>query len=171
MLKPDVLQAMNAQIQKEIESAYIYLGMAAYFDGMNFPGFAHWMKIQYEEEMAHAFKIYDYVNSRGEKVVLEAIARPSVEFSSPREVFEAALEHEQYITNSINELYALAKSENDYASEQFLHWFIEEQVEEEENASGIVDTLTLVSDHPQALLMLDRELAQRPLPSEVAGEE
>ena len=171
MLKTRVLDALNAQIQKEIESAYIYLGMAAYFDGMNFPGFSHWMKIQYEEEMAHAFKIYHYINSRGEKVILEAIAKPSVDFSSPLEVFEAALEHEQYISRSINDLYTLAKAENDYATQQFLHWFIEEQVEEEENAGGIVDTLNMVKDHPQALLMLDRELAQRPLPSELEGEE
>lgn len=171
MLKPTILKALNNQIQKELESAYIYLGMSAYFDAENLPGFAHWMKIQCEEEMAHAARFYDYVNDRGEKVVLETIPKPAVNYDSPLQAFKAALEHEEYITQSINDIYTLAREEEDYASEQFLHWFIEEQVEEEQNAGEIVDTLTMIGDSPHAILMLDREMSRRQPPAEVDGEE
>lgn len=171
MLKPKMLEAINSQIQKELDSAYIYLGMAAYFDGLNLPGFASWMKIQFEEELAHATKFYDFVNARGEKVILEALNQPPSDYQSPLDAFKSALKHEQYISNSINELYALAEKENDYASKQFLHWFIEEQVEEEENAGSVVDTLTMLEDNPQGILMLDRELGQRKMPVEIEVEE
>lgn len=171
MLNQKMLEAMNEQLRREFESAYIYLGMAAYFDAENLPGFAHWMKIQFEEELAHTFKFYDYVNDRGEAVELGAVERPSSSYQSPLDAFQAALEHERYISKSIHDLYDLAEEEKDHPSKQFLHWFIEEQVEEEQNAGEIVDTLTMVGDNPQAILMLDRELAQRQAPAEVDGEE
>lgn len=171
MLNPKVLEAMNEQIRREFESAYIYLGMAAYFDAQNLPGFAHWMKIQFEEELAHTFKIYDFVNDRGEAVKLGAVEKPSSSYDSALEAFQTALEHEQYISKSIHDLYDLAEEHKDHASQQFLHWFIEEQVEEEKNAEEIVDTLKMVENHPQAILMLDREFAQRQPPTEVTGEE
>lgn len=173
MLKPKVLEAMNAQIKKEFESAYIYLGMAAYFEGTNLPGFAHWMHIQFEEELDHTYKFFDFINDRGEKVILEAINRPPSSYDSPLDAFKSALKHEQYITGSINDLYALAEQEKDYASKQFLHWFIEEQVEEEQNAGEVVDTLTMMGDNYHGILMLDRELGQRQPPPEAAdgGEE
>lgn len=168
MLKPKVLEAMNAQVNKEFESAYIYLGMKAYFEGENLPGFAHWMQIQFEEELAHTFKIFDFIIDRGEKVILQAVGQPASTYDSPLDAFQSALKHEQYISESINQLYALADQEKDYPSKQFLHWFIEEQVEEEQNAGEIVDTLTMLGDSPHGLLMLDRELAQRQPPPEAA---
>jgi len=171
MINPKVLDALNAQVNKEFESAYIYLGIKAYFEGENLPGFAHWMQIQFEEELAHTFKIFDFINDRGEKVVLEAVDRPASSYDSPLEAFQAALKHEQYISESIHELYALAEEEKDYPSKQFLHWFIEEQVEEEQNAGEIVDTLIMLENSPHGLLMLDRELAQRQPPPEAAQEE
>jgi len=171
MLSPKMLDAMNEQIRREFESAYIYLGMAAYFDAKNLPGFAHWMKIQFEEELAHTFKIYDFVNDRDEAVELGSVEKPSSTYDSPLDAFQAALKHEQYISKSIHDLYDLADEENDHASKQFLHWFIEEQVEEEQNAGEIAETLEMVDNHPQAVLMLDREFAQRQPPAEVDGEE
>lgn len=170
MLTQKMLEAMNEQIRKEFESAYIYLGMAAYFDAKNLPGFAHWMKIQFEEELAHTFKIYDFVNDRGEHVSLGGVAKPTSDYESPLAAFQAALKHEQHISKSIHDLYDLADAEKDHASQQFLHWFIEEQVEEEKNAEEIVETLTMVEGNPQAILMLDRELGQRQPPAEVEGE-
>lgn len=171
MLSATMLDAMNEQIRREFESAYIYLGMAAYFDGENLPGFAHWMKIQFEEELAHTFKFYDHVNDRGGQVVLGAVDKPSSSYDSPLDAFKTALKHEQHITKSIHDLYDLADEEQDHASKQFLHWFIEEQVEEEQNADEIVQTLSMVESSPQAILILDRELAQRQPPAEVEGEE
>ena len=154
-------QALNDQIHHELESAYIYLSMSAYFESENFPGFAHWMKMQFEEEMEHAFKFYDFIHSRGGKVKLLAIAEPPVKFESPLAAFENALKHEQKITNDIHNLYSLATEEKDYPSLSFLQWFIDEQVEEEENVGGVVEDIRRVQNSEHGLLMLDRELAQR----------
>jgi len=170
MLSSKVQDAMNDQIQRELESAYIYLSMAAYFDSVNLPGFAHWMKVQFQEEQAHAFKFYDFVNDRGGQVVLQAIGPPPVKFQSPLDAFEKALAHEEKITGHINALYALATEEKDIASQNLLQWFVEEQVEEEKNAGDIVDMLKKIGDSYHALIMLDRELDQRPTPVE-AGDE
>ena len=161
MFSKKMQQAMNDQIHHEMESAYIYLSMAAYFAGENYPGFAHWMKMQFEEEMIHAFKFYDYIHSRGGKVSLQAIAEPPVDFDSPLAAFETSLGHEQKITSDIHKLYGLAMEENDYPSLSFLQWFIDEQVEEEEHVGGVVEDIKRVSDSEHGLLMLDRELGQR----------
>mgnify|MGYP006296583589 CR=1 FL=1 len=169
MFNEKVQKAMNDQIQHEIESAYIYLSMAAYFDDMNLPGFGQWMKIQFEEEMAHAFRFYNYIFERGGRVKLQAIDQPPIDFDSPLAAFEAALEHEQKITGDINRLYALAIDEKDYPSQTFLQWFIDEQVEEEEHVGGVVENLKMVGDNSHAILMLDRELGQRKPPAEVEG--
>jgi len=166
-----MLQEMNDQIQREMESAYIYLSMAAYFDGMNLPGFAKWMKIQFQEEQAHAMKFYEFIIDRGGKVSLQPINQPPVDFNSPLEVFEKSLAHEKKVTGHINDLYSLAIEEKDYASRPLLHWFIEEQVEEEANAGAIVDMLKMIKDNSSAILMLDRELGKREPPSEVEGED
>jgi len=170
MFTEKVQQAMNDQIQHEIESAYIYLSMAAYFDAENFPGFAQWMKIQYEEEMAHAFRFYDYINDRGGRVKLQPVDQPPVEFDSPLAAFQAALEHEQKITADIDRLYAMAIDEKDYPSQTFLQWFIDEQVEEEQHVGEVVENLKMVGDNTHAILMLDRELGQRQPPAEVEAE-
>ncbi len=171
MLKRKVQDAINDQIQRELESAYIYLSMAAYFDTANLSGFAHWMKAQFQEEQAHAFKFYDFVNDRGGQVILQAIGSPPVKFQSPLDAFEKALAHEEKITGHINELYALATEEKDIASQNLLQWFVEEQVEEEKNAGDIVDMLKKIGDSYHALLMLDRELGQRQPPVEAGDEQ
>ena len=171
MLNEKMLQALNDQVHHEYESAYIYLSMAAHFDAVNLTGFAHWMKMQYEEEIVHTFKFYSFINERGGSVKLQAIAQPPIDFESPLQIFKAALEHEQKITADINALYELALAEKDYPSQSFLKWFIDEQVEEEANAGSIVETLEMLGDAPQALLMLDRELAQRQPPADAESEE
>lgn len=154
-------QALNDQIHHELESAYIYLSMSAYFEAGNFPGFAHWMKMQFEEEMEHAFRFYDFIHSRGGQVKLLAISEPPVDYDSPLAAFENALAHEQKITNDIHNLYGLAMEEKDYPSLSFLQWFIDEQVEEEEHVGGVVEDIRRVQNSEHGLLMLDRELAQR----------
>ena len=170
MLNEKIQQEMNNQVQRELESAYIYLSMAAYFDSVTLPGFAQWMKAQFQEEQAHALKFYDFIGDRGGRVMLQPIGQPPIEFPSALDVFEKALAHEQKITGHINDLYALATEEKDYASQTFLLWFIDEQVEEEKNAGDIVDMLKLIGDNAHALLMLDRELGQRQPPVEVGTE-
>ena len=161
MLSKTLQDAINEQIKNELYSAYLYLSMAAYYEAANLPGFTHWMRVQSEEEVEHAMKFFDFVYDRGGRVVLHAIDQPPVEFESPLDVFEKTLEHEWKVTSLINQLYELALQEKDYPAQVMLHWFIEEQVEEEKSAQQIVDTLKMVQDKPQALLMLDRELGRR----------
>ena len=161
MLNSAVEQALNDQIQKEFHSAYIYLGMSAYFEAENLPGAAHWMRHQAEEEQEHAMKIFDFVNDRGGRVALQAIGEPAAMYSSPLAVFEAAYAHEQKVTKSIHDLYALAVKEADYPTQVMLQWFIDEQVEEEANASELIDWLSMAGDDKAALLMLDHELKSR----------
>jgi ferritin len=161
MLNPAIEQALNDQIQKEFHSAYIYLAMSAYFEAENLPGAAHWMRHQAEEEQEHAMKIFDFVNDRGGRVALQAIGEPPAGYASPLAVFEAAYAHEQKVTKSIHGLYALAVKEGDYPTQVMLQWFIDEQVEEEKNASAIVAQLHMVGDSPAALFMIDRQLAAR----------
>ena len=170
MLNEKIQKEMNDQLQRELESAYIYLSMAAYLDSVTLPGFAQWMKVQFQEEQAHALKFYDFIGDRGGRVMLQPIGQPPVEFPSALDAFEKALAHEQKITGHINDLYALATEEKDYASQMFLLWFIDEQVEEEKNAGDIVDMLKLIGDNAHALLMLDRELGQRQPPVEAGTE-
>jgi ferritin len=153
--------ALNAQIKEELFSAYIYLSMAAYYESTNLTGFAHWMKVQSQEEVEHALKFYGYIQSRGSRVVLEALPQPPVEFEGPTAVFQKTLEHEQYITGRIHDLYAMAAEEDDYASLGLLQWFVDEQVEEEKNATEILNFLKMIGDKGQGLIMLDRQLAQR----------
>ena len=154
-------KAFNDQIKHELYSAYIYLAMAAYFATKNLPGFAHWMKIQYKEEVAHAMKIFEFLNDRGQKILLQAIPQPTSEFSSSLEVFEETLKHEQKVTSLISALYELAKEVNDHASVVFLQWFVSEQVEEEKNVIEIIQTLKMIKSEGAPQIMLDRELAKR----------
>ena len=161
MLNPTVQQALNDQVQKELHSAYIYLSMAAYFEAENLPGAAHWMRSQAGEEQEHAMKIFDFIQDRGGRVTLQAIDAPPATFSSPLAVFEASYAHEQKVTKSIHDLYALAVKEADYPTQVMLQWFIDEQVEEEKNASAIMAQLQMVGDSPAALFMIDRQLAAR----------
>ena len=171
MLSEKLESAINDQIQRELASAYIYLSMAAYFEANTLPGFANWMRIQFHEEQAHAFKFFDFVYDRGGTVELQPIEGPPVEFKSPIEVFEITLGHEQKVTGHINDLYTLALEERDYPSQVMLQWFIDEQVEEEKNAGDILDQLKMIEGNAHALLMLDRELGSRAMPPEVCREE
>lgn len=154
-------KALNEQIVRELESAYIYLSMCAYFEAQNLRGMAHWMRLQAQEELRHAMKIFDFVNDRGGRVELGPIAKPPTDFKSPLDAFQKALAHEQKITQCINDLYDLADDEDDYSTEVMLQWFIDEQVEEEKSASEIVEQLKLVGDNGAGLLVLDQRLGQR----------
>jgi len=153
--------AFNHQINEELFSSYVYLAMAAHFEGMNLDGFTNWMKQQAQEELQHAMRLFDHINRRGGRVVLKAIGEPPLEYGTPLQAFEKALAHEQHITGCINELYRVALEENDYPAQMELQWFIDEQVEEEENAGRVVEQLRMAGDNQSALLMLDRELGQR----------
>jgi ferritin len=161
MLSKKLQDAMNEQIKNELYSAYLYLSMSAYCEAANLPGFAHWMRMQAQEEEAHAMKFYDFIYERGGRVVLQAIDQPPVEFPSPLAVFEQTLEHEQKVTAMIHDLYTLAVEEKDYASQAFLQWFVTEQVEEEASATQILETLKMIGDKGHALIMLDRQLGRR----------
>lgn len=153
--------ALNNQINHEFYASYLYLAMSAYLDDANYPGFAQWMRVQSQEEYGHAMKIFNYINDRDGKVVLKAIQQPQTEFKSPLEVFSMALEHERKVTGMINDLYSMAMKENDYPTQVMLQWFINEQVEEEKTALGIVDQLKMIGDSPTAMIMLDRQLGAR----------
>lgn len=170
MLSGKMLKALNYQINRELYSAYLYLSMASYFRDMNLNGFANWMEVQCQEEMSHAQKFYEFVDERGGKTTLDAIEAPPHSWNSPLHVFEETLKHEQHVTSLINDLVKLAIDENDYASNSFLQWFINEQVEEEASADDLVQQLKLVGDHGQGVFMLDRELGQRTFTSPTATE-
>jgi ferritin len=161
MLSKVMQEAINDQIKKEFYSAYLYLSMAAYFEAKNLPGFARWLRVQFGEEQTHALKFYEYVLERGGHVALQAISQPPSEWKSNLAAFEQVLEHEQQVTASINKLYETALAEKDYASQIMLQWFINEQVEEEKNATEIVEQLKLIDAHGTAVLMLDHQLGKR----------
>jgi ferritin len=156
-----VEKGFNEQINEELYSAYIYLAMSAHFESMNLEGFASWMKHQAEEEVEHAMRLFTHINRRGGRVVLKAIGEPDLDYGTPLDAFEKALAHEQHITGTINALYKVATEEDDYPAQLELQWFIDEQVEEEENAGRVVELLRMAGDNKGALLMLDRELGKR----------
>lgn len=161
MIKKEVLDALNEQINAESYSAYMYLSMAAYFENMGLSGFAHWMKIQYQEESAHALRFFNYVTERSGKVTLKAISQVPVDFDGIVDVFEKTLVHEVHVTGLINNLVNVAISANDHASQSFLRWFVDEQVEEESNVEKILATLKLINGQGDGIFMMDRELSQR----------
>lgn len=156
-----VAKALSEQVNKEFYSAYLYLSMNQYFEGENMAGMANWMYQQFLEEQFHAKKMLKYLNSRGVKVELEQIDKPIIEWSSTMNVFDNVLEHEQSITASINEIQSIAVDEKDFATMNFLQWFIDEQIEEEENAANIIKQLELIGDNGYGLLMVDKELGMR----------
>jgi ferritin len=161
MLSKTMQNALNEQIHKEYYSSYLYLAMSAYCEANNLPGSGKWMRIQSQEELSHAMKLYDHVCDRGGRVTLQAIAQPPVEYTSALDVFEKVLEHEQHVTASIHALYALSMKENDYPAQIALQWFVNEQVEEEKNAGLIVEQLKAVGESKTSLMLLDRHLAKR----------
>ena len=160
-MQAEVLNALNDQIRMELSSGYVYLAMAAQFEAESYDGFARWMRLQAQEELAHAMRLFDYVNRRGGRVVLQEIARPPEAYGTPLEAFRNALEHEEAVTASIHRLFALAGEHQDVATQRELDWFVTEQVEEEENAGRAVDLLKRAGNDPTALLFLDREFGNR----------
>ncbi|MFP3872341.1 MAG: ferritin [Candidatus Natronoplasma sp.] len=163
MIDEEMEKELNDQINAEFYSAYIYLSMAADFASRGLDGFGSWMHSQFIEEINHGMRLYQYVNSRGGRVKLEEIEKPQVEWDYPLDIFKAAYEHEQYVTDRINKLADLAEKKNDRATLQMLQWFIDEQVEEEESTEEIVNKLEMIGDDYRGLMMLDKELGQRPM--------
>jgi len=161
MIKDNVEKALNDQIQYEFTAAYAYLAMSAYFEGQNLSGFASWMLQQAKEEVEHAMKLFAYVNDRGGQVVLGAVREPKAGYKSASEVAQASLAMEQANTQAINKLYALAVKENDYATQTMLHWFINEQVEEEKTMREVIGLLEMAGDNRGAMLVLNGRMAQR----------
>jgi ferritin len=160
-LSRTVQDALNEQLKQELYAAYLYLSMSAHCSTTNFPGFAAWLRVQAQEELGHAMRIYDYVLDRDGRVLLQAIPQPASEFASLLGCFEQARDHERKVTAMINKLYEFVDAEKDYASHPFLEWFLTEQIEEEKQSAQIVETLRMAGDHPGALLMLDREMGAR----------
>ena len=161
MLSKKMQDAFNEQVNAEIWSAYLYLSMSAYFEDKNLPGFANWMKTQWKEEIFHAMKMFDYVNERGGRALLKPIAEVQTEWSDAIDVFTETLNHERKVSGLINNLVSLAMSEADFASNNFLQWFVAEQVEEEATAEHLLEQLKMINGIGHGMLMLDRELAQR----------
>lgn len=154
-------KAINEQINKELYSAYLYLSMAGYFESVSLPGFANWMKVQFQEEQFHAFKMFDFVVERGGRVKLHAIDSPPGEWDSPLAVFEEVCAHEAKVTGYINDLVDLAITEKDHATNNMLQWFVGEQVEEESTAGEIRDKLKLIGNEGGGLFMMDKEFSAR----------
>lgn len=169
MLKDSIQNALNDQIQAEFHSAYLYLSMAAWCESRNFEGFGHWMRMQAQEEMFHAMKVYDYVHMTGGRVKLQAVQQPEVDWDGALDLFRASLKHEQYMTGRINDLLGLAMKQNDHATANMLQWFISEQVEEEATVDSICGKLEMMGDSMHAIYMLDRELAGRAQPAAPAA--
>lgn len=161
MISKKIEEALNNQVREEMFSAYLYLSMSAWFATLNLKGFANWMMVQNQEEQAHAMKIFDFITERGGTVKLQKIDQPQHDWKSPLDAFEAAYKHELHITGCINDLVYMAMDEKDRATQVFLDWFVNEQVEEEANADEIVQSLKMVGDKGHGLLMLDREYSQR----------
>lgn len=161
MLDEKMQKSLNYQLNRELYSGYLYLAMAAYFEDKDLPGFGNWMRIQAQEELSHAMRFYDYLVQRGSRVLLAEIETPQKEWDSSLAAFEHVYEHEQMVTGLINDLVDLAIELKDHATNNFLQWYVAEQVEEEESASGVLQKVKMAGESGRALYMLDQELAQR----------
>ncbi|MHC4351705.1 MAG: ferritin [Planctomycetota bacterium] len=161
MISKKMEDALNEQVNAELFSAYLYLSMESFFKSKNLNGFANWMRVQTQEEMSHAMKIYGFIDERGGRISLKAIDGPQTEWDSPLAVFEAVYEHEQKVTGLINDLVDLAIKEKDHATNSFLQWFVSEQVEEEASADQAVQQLKMIENAPGGIFLFDRELGQR----------
>ena len=161
MMNEKVHELLNQQINKEFYSAYLYLDFSNYFEEVGLDGFANWYKIQAQEERDHAMLFYQYLQNENKKVTLEAIAKPDKTFSSHMDVLKAGLEHEEYVTSLINDIYAAAYNVKDFRTMQFLDWFVKEQGEEETNANDLITKMELFGSDPKSLYMLNQELAAR----------
>ena len=156
-----IQDALNEQITHEFFASHLYLSMSAYCDNLSLPGFAHWLRLQADEERQHGLKIYDHILERGGQVQIGTVDQPSTSFPSVLGVFQQALEHEQQVSSQFHQLYSQAQDAQDFTTQTFLEWFLMEQVEEEKTATEIVDWLTMIGDRRDALVLLDREMAHR----------
>ena len=161
MLSPKMQQAISAHVDQELYSANLYLAMSAYCEAKAYKGFGRWLRVQQGEELAHALKFVDHVLARGGQLTLGAVPAPPHEFGNITQVFEAVLTHERQVTARVHDLYAAAVAEKDTASQVFLQWFVNEQVEEEAAVTEIRDKLAMVGDRPGAALYLDKEYGKR----------
>ncbi len=161
MISKNLAKELNKQINKELYSEYLYLSMATYADDQGLSGIANWFKAQGQEEHSHAMKIYEYLYDQGKRVILDTIEKPRADFDSIKQLFDLSLEHEKYVTSSINELMDLAIKDNDHATVSFLQWFVGEQVEEEASVNAILDKFTYMKESGIGLIMLDKELSAR----------
>ena len=161
MISTTMATALNEQIKWEMYSANLYLAMSAYLQDAGLTGFAHWMRVQYQEETAHALKFYDFLLARGGQFTMVSIDAPAASWTNILELFEETLSHEQEVTRRINDLVRLSKEEKDFATDIFLHWFVSEQVEEEETVKDIISKLRMIKGEGQGMLLMDKELAAR----------
>ncbi|MFO7841623.1 MAG: ferritin [Fidelibacterota bacterium] len=161
MIDKKLQEKINYQINRELYSEYLYLSMSAYLEDKGLPGMANFMRVQAEEEHFHAMKLFNYLNERGGRVVLDAIEKPKTDFDSPLAVFKESLEHEKVVTDLINKLMDTAISVNDHAARSFLNWYVDEQVEEEDSFNTILDQFELIGGKGHGMLMLDKELGLR----------
>lgn len=171
MLKDTVLAKLNDQLHHELESAYTYYAMAGYFESINLKGFAHWMLIQAQEELTHVNRIFNYINDRGARVTLKAVAAPKHDWKTPLDAMKDAYKHECKVSEQINQCVSLAIKEHDHPTNTFLQWFVAEQIEEEATADQVVQSLKLIGDNPSGLFLLDTELGKRTLSAGAAAGE
>jgi len=161
MISQKMEDALNKQINAEYWSGYMYLSMAAYLEDQNLPGFANWMRVQYEEEISHALKFFNYLIERGGRVKLDPVEAVPQEWNGLVDTFEETLKHERHVTSLINGLVDIAVEEKDHATNNFLQWYVAEQVEEEANAEDIVNKLKMFDGNGPAMYMMDKEFATR----------
>jgi len=161
MISNKMQDALNRQINAEIYSSYLYLSMSTYFESINLKGFASWIRVQAQEELVHAMKIYKYIAEKGGRVILTSIEAPPTEWDSAVAALENILKHEQKVTGLINDLVDFAILQKDHATNSFLQWFVDEQVEEEASADEMLQKLKMVGDSGSGILMLDHELGER----------
>jgi len=161
MINKKLEKMMVDQINYEVYSAYIYLAMSAYFDAKNLPGFANWMKVQWQEELFHAKKMYTYLLAKGGRPFYTAIPDPGKEWKNAQAAFEHALKHEGTVTARINAIKSAAMALDDHATSVFYNWFVNEQVEEEKNVTEIIQKIELLGNDGQGIYLLDKELAMR----------
>jgi len=161
MISQKMQDALNGQVKAEFYSAYLYLSMASYFESIDLPGAANWMRVQFQEEQAHALKFVDYIIERDGRAVLEAFDNPQSEWDSVLDAFQGAYAHEQKVTALINGLVDMARAESDHAAEIFLQWFVNEQVEEEASVKAIIQQLKMIDGSGNGMFLVDRELTAR----------
>jgi len=171
MLSKKMIESLNEQINKELYSAYLYMSMASYASSIGLNGFANWFLVQVKEELSHAEKFYAYVIKQAGRVIAKAIDEPPSDFSSALDLFKKTLEHEQKVTKRIHNLVSHARKEEDHSTDAFLQWFVTEQVEEESNASELLQKLNLIGKDVNGLLTIDNQLATRVFVPPQAGQQ